>query len=93
MAAFFPVVLATMAAVAGIPSVYFRVAQDYGLRGIEKLTQVTLPAIMPQVITTLRVTAGLSWLVVVADHRRVDARDACAGPVEPEQGEPMFRRQ
>ncbi|HZS06099.1 MAG TPA: ABC transporter permease [Blastocatellia bacterium] len=66
MAAFFPVVLATMAAVAGIPSVYFRVAQDYGLRGVEKLTQVTLPAIMPQVITTLRVTAGLSWLVVVA---------------------------
>jgi hypothetical protein len=27
---------------------------------------VTLPAIAPQVITTLRVTAGLSWLVVVA---------------------------
>ncbi len=27
---------------------------------------MTLPAISPQVITTLRVTAGLSWLVVVA---------------------------
>jgi ABC-type nitrate/sulfonate/bicarbonate transport system permease component len=27
---------------------------------------VTLPAIAPQVITGLRVTAGLSWLVVVA---------------------------
>ena len=27
---------------------------------------MTLPAIAPQVITTLRVTAGLSWLVVVA---------------------------
>ena len=66
LAAFFPVVLATMAAVANIPTVYFRVAQDYGLRGFEKLTQVTLPAIMPQVITMLRVTAGLSWLVVVA---------------------------
>jgi NitT/TauT family transport system permease protein len=66
LAAFFPVVLATMAAVAGIPAVYLRVAQDYGLRGFEKLIHVTLPAIMPQVITTLRVTAGLSWLVVVA---------------------------
>jgi NitT/TauT family transport system permease protein len=66
LAAFFPVVLATMAAVANIPSVYFRVARDYGLRGFEKLTQVTLHAIMPQVITTLRVTAGLAWLVVVA---------------------------
>jgi NitT/TauT family transport system permease protein len=44
--------------VANIPNVYFRVAQDYGLRGYERLTQVTLPAIMPQVITMLRVTAG-----------------------------------
>ena len=66
LAAFFPVALATIAAVANIPTVYFRVAQDYGLKGLARLTQVTLPAIMPQVITTLRVTAGLSWLVVVA---------------------------
>lgn len=66
MAAFFPVVLSTAAAVASIPSVYFRVARDLGLAGGELLWQVTLPAIAPQVITTLRVTAGLSWLVVVA---------------------------
>jgi len=66
LAAYFPVTLATMAAVGSIPAVYFRVARAYGLTGIEKLTQVTLPAIMPQVITTLRVTAGLAWLIVVA---------------------------
>jgi NitT/TauT family transport system permease protein len=66
MAAFFPIVIATLAAVAGIPSVYFRVAHDYGLSGSEILSQVTLPAIAPQVITSLRVTAGLAWLVVVA---------------------------
>ena len=66
LAAFFPVALATIAAVANIPAVYFRVAQDYGLTGLARLTQVTLPAIMPQVITMLRVTAGLCWLVVVA---------------------------
>jgi NitT/TauT family transport system permease protein len=66
LSAFFPVVLATMAAVASIPAVYFRVAESYGLRGIEKLVQVTMPAIMPQVITMLRVTVGLCWLVVVA---------------------------
>ncbi len=66
MTAFFPMVLATSAAVAGIPTVYFRVARAYGFRGLEFLTQVTLPAIVPQVITALRVTAGLSWVVVVA---------------------------
>ena len=66
MASFFPLVLATVAAVANIPSVYFRVAQDYGFSNTELLTNVTLPAIAPQVITSLRVTAGLAWLVVVA---------------------------
>jgi NitT/TauT family transport system permease protein len=66
MTAFFPLVLATSAAVAGIPTVYFRVAQNYGLHGVEFLTQVTVPAIVPQLITALRVTAGLSWVVVVA---------------------------
>jgi NitT/TauT family transport system permease protein len=66
LAGVFPIILATMAAVAGIPAVYSRVAHDYDLSGMEKLIRVTLPAIMPQVITSLRVTAGLSWLVVVA---------------------------
>jgi NitT/TauT family transport system permease protein len=66
MTSFFPLVLATAAAVANIPTIYFRVASDYGFRRSELLTQVTLPAIMPQLITALRVTAGLSWVVVVA---------------------------
>jgi NitT/TauT family transport system permease protein len=66
LAAYFPIALATMAAVGSIPAVYFRVARAYGLHGMDKLTKVTLPAIMPQVITTLRVTAGLAWLIVVA---------------------------
>jgi NitT/TauT family transport system permease protein len=66
MAAFFPIVVSTTAAVANIPSVFFRVARDLGIRGPALLSGVTLPAIAPQVITTLRVAAGLSWLVVVA---------------------------
>jgi NitT/TauT family transport system permease protein len=66
MTAFFPTAVATSAAVASIPTVYFRVARNYDIQGIEFLTQVTLPAIAPQVITALRITAGLSWVVVVA---------------------------
>lgn len=66
MTAFFPIVLSTCAAVAQIPAVYFRVARDFEFSRIEMLVHVTLPAIMPQVITSLRVTAGLSWVVVVA---------------------------
>lgn len=66
MACFFPIVVATVSAVAAIPSIYFRVARDYSFSGVELLMKVTLPAIAPQVITSLRVTAGLAWLVVVA---------------------------
>jgi NitT/TauT family transport system permease protein len=66
MATFFSLVLAVIAAVANIPSVYFRVGEDYGFRGLSLLWNVTLPAIMPQIITALRVTAGVAWLVVVA---------------------------
>lgn len=66
MASFFPIVLATTAAVANVPSVYFRVAKEYGFSRRETLLQVTLPASAPQIITALRVTAGLAWVVVVA---------------------------
>ena len=66
MATFFPLALATMAAVATIPSIYFRVAQDYSYKGIELLTKVTFPAVLPQVITALRVSYGIAWVVIVA---------------------------
>jgi NitT/TauT family transport system permease protein len=66
MASFFPLALATMAAVATIPSIYFRVAKDYHYKGVELLTKVTFPAILPQVITALRVSYGIAWVVIVA---------------------------
>lgn len=66
MSTFFALTLATIAAVANIPVVYFRVAAEYGLRGRELLMQVVLSAAMPQLITAIRVTAGVAWLVVVA---------------------------
>ncbi|MFT3932931.1 MAG: ABC transporter permease [Chitinophagaceae bacterium] len=66
MAVFFPLVLATMAAVATIPSIYFRVAKDYHYTGIQLLTKVTFPAVLPQLITALRVSYGIAWVVIVA---------------------------
>lgn len=66
MATFFPLVLATMAAVSTIPNIYFRVAEDYNYTGFELLTKVTFPAVLPQVITALRVSYGIAWVVIVA---------------------------
>ncbi|HQU83297.1 MAG TPA: ABC transporter permease [Pyrinomonadaceae bacterium] len=63
---FFPLVLATTAAVANISKIYFRVAEDLRFTPFQTLTQVTFPAILPELVTALRVTAGISWLVVVA---------------------------
>jgi NitT/TauT family transport system permease protein len=74
MSTFFTLVLATVAAVASIPSIYFRVAEDYEIDGIKLLAKVILPATLPQVISAIRLTAGVAWLVVVAAEM-VSGRD------------------
>jgi NitT/TauT family transport system permease protein len=66
MASFFPLSLATLSAVATIPSIYFRVARDYNYKGFELLSKVTFPAVLPEVITALRVSYGIAWVVIVA---------------------------
>jgi NitT/TauT family transport system permease protein len=66
LATFFQIVLATTAAAASVPKVYYRVAEDMGVRGREVLFLITLPAILPQLVTALRVAIGVAWMVVVA---------------------------
>jgi NitT/TauT family transport system permease protein len=66
MATFFPLALSTMSAVATIPGIYFRVAHDYHYKGWELLSKVTFPAVLPQIITSLRVSYGIAWVVIVA---------------------------
>ena len=66
LATFFQIALATAAAAASVPHVYYRVAEDLGLVGRAVLFRVTLPAIMPQLVTALRVAIGVAWMVVVA---------------------------
>jgi NitT/TauT family transport system permease protein len=65
-ATFFQIVLATAAAASSVPKVYYRVAEDLGESGWTVLFRVTLPAIMPQLVTALRVAIGVAWMVVVA---------------------------
>ncbi|KFE64874.1 ABC transporter permease [Hyalangium minutum] len=66
LAAFCPLAISVAAAVANVPAVYFRLGREYGWSGPSLLLRVTLPAITPQLITALRVAAGISWVVVVA---------------------------
>lgn len=62
----FQLMLATAAASATVPGVHYRVAEELGLGRAEVLVRVTLPAIMPQLVTALRVAIGVAWMVVVA---------------------------
>src|SRR4051812_34779592 len=66
IAVFFQIALATSAAVATVPKIYYRVAEDLGLSDADVLFKITLPAIMPQLVTALRVAIGVAWMVVVA---------------------------
>jgi NitT/TauT family transport system permease protein len=66
LATFFQIVLATSAAASAVPKVYYRVAEDMELTDTEVLFKITLPAIMPQLVTALRVAIGVAWMVVVA---------------------------
>jgi NitT/TauT family transport system permease protein len=66
VAAFFPMVVSTAAAVRTIPQVYIRAAQNFGLGGWALFKKVVLPASLPQIVTALRVSMGIAWIVVVA---------------------------
>lgn len=66
LATYFQVALATLGAAASVPKVYYRVADDLGLPAHRVLFEVTLPAILPQLLVALRVAIGVAWMVVVA---------------------------
>jgi NitT/TauT family transport system permease protein len=66
IATFFQITLATAAAAGAVPRIYYQVAEDMELSPTAMLYDITLPAIMPQLVTALRVAIGVAWMVVVA---------------------------
>lgn len=66
LASFFPMVVSTSVAVETIKPTYFQVAANFNFSRMEVLTKIVIPAITPQVITALRMTIAIAWLVVVA---------------------------
>lgn len=66
LASFFPMVVSTSIAVESIKPTYFQVAANFKFTRMETLTKIVIPAITPEVITALRITIAIAWLVVVA---------------------------
>jgi NitT/TauT family transport system permease protein len=66
LSSFFPMVVSTTIAVSNINPTYFQVAANFKFKRSEMLTMLILPAIIPEVVTALRLTVTIAWLVVVA---------------------------
>ena len=66
LGAFFPIVVASIDGVRGVPTLYHRAGQNFGLSSGQLLLRVLLPAAMPRILGGLRIALGIAWLVVVA---------------------------
>lgn len=66
LASFFPMVVSTSVAVESIKPTFFQVAANFNFSRWEVLSKIVIPAITPEVITALRMTIAIAWLVVVA---------------------------
>ena len=65
-----PIFLITLAAifpiVKSVPPVYLAAARNFGLSELEILRRVLFPAVLPNVLVSLRISLGIAWIVVVA---------------------------
>ncbi len=66
LSSFFPLVVSTVIAVQNINPTFLQVAANFNFTRVETVTRVILPAIIPEIITALRLTITIAWLVVVA---------------------------
>jgi ABC-type nitrate/sulfonate/bicarbonate transport system permease component len=66
LAAFFPMVINTLAGVRSIQPVYFDVARNYGASGLLTLRRVVLPGSLPSIFSGLLLAFNLTLLLTIA---------------------------
>nr|WP_330370933.1 ABC transporter permease [Butyrivibrio sp. LB2008] len=66
IAAFFPVLLSTVSAVSKIDDMYFKVADNFGIRQPQLMWKVILPAAFPQIANAVHLALGSAWIFLVA---------------------------
>lgn len=66
LAAFYPILLSTVAAVRNVPQVYLKVAGNFGASGRKTLWDVIVPAAFPQITVGLHIAIGSAWVFLVA---------------------------
>lgn len=66
IAAFFPVLLSTVAAVGNIDPIYLKVSQNFGIRQPALMWKVIFPAAFPQIANGIHLALGTAWIFLVA---------------------------
>jgi NitT/TauT family transport system permease protein len=66
LSSFFPLVVSTTIAVNAIDPIYFQVAANFNFNRKEVVFKIIFPAIIPEIVTALRISVTIAWLVVVA---------------------------
>ena len=66
LAAVFPMILQTSAGVHAIDGRYLRASENFGVPRAKLFRQVIVPAVLPEILTGMRIGLGVAWLVVVA---------------------------
>jgi NitT/TauT family transport system permease protein len=66
LSSFFPIALSTAVAVSSINPIFFQVAANFNFSSCERITKIIVPAIIPDIIMALRLSASIAWIVVVA---------------------------
>ena len=66
IAAFFPVLLSTVAAVVNIDPIYHKVARNFGVRQPYAMWKVVFPAAFPQIANGIHLALGTAWVFLAA---------------------------
>jgi len=66
IAAFYPMLLSTIAAVRRVDPIYLRVAENFEIKGRQLMTKIILPAAFPYIANGLHIALGMSWIFLVS---------------------------
>lgn len=66
IAGFFPILLSTVSAIHSLDPIYTKVADNFGLSKGKRMIKIILPAAFSQIITSLRLALGTSWIFLVS---------------------------
>ena len=65
LAAFFPMLITSLAGVQQINRVYFEVGRNYGARGRQFFSRILLPGSLPSVMAGLRLSSNMAFVVTI----------------------------